>query len=52
MFSVFTTATGTIGTYPSLNKAVVAAKKLGYPATIFHDSDPFKIVKWVLPKKG
>ena len=52
MFGVFTTATGTIGTYPTLDKAVVIAKKLQYPATIFNDNNPFKVVKWIVPKKG
>ena len=52
MYNVFTSATGTIGTYPTLDKAVSAAKKLGYPAQVFADSNPFKVVKWIFPKKG
>ena len=51
MYNVFTSATGTIGTYPTLDKAVSAAKKLGYPAQVFADSNPFKVVKWIVPKK-
>ena len=47
MFDVFTSATGTTGTYPTLDKAVVAAKKLGRTAQIFNTNNPFKVVKTV-----
>jgi hypothetical protein len=52
MFDVFTSATGTIGTYPTLDKAVVAAKKLGRTAQIFNTNNPFKVVKHVCPIGG
>ena len=51
MFDVFTTATGTIGTYPTLDKAVVAAKKLGRTAQIFNTNNPFKVVKTVVARQ-
>ena len=51
MFDVFTTATGTIGTYPTLDKAVVAAKKLGRTAQIFNTNNPFKVVKIVVARQ-
>ena len=50
MFDVFTTATGTIGTYPTLDKAVVAAKKLGRTAQMFNTNNPFKVVKTVVAR--
>ena len=51
MFDVFTSATGTIGTYPTLDKAVVAAKKLGRTAQIFNTNNPFKVVKTVVARQ-
>ena len=51
MFDVFTTATGTTGTYPTLDKAVVAAKKLGRTAQIFNTNNPFKVVKTVVARQ-
>ena len=45
MFDVFTTATGTTGTYPTLDKAVVAAKKLGRTAQIFTPTILLKLLK-------
>ena len=47
MFNVFTTATGTIGYYPSLDKAVAAAKKLNFTAYIFKNDNPFKPIKTI-----
>ena len=51
MFDVFTSATGTIGTYPTLDKAVVAAKKLRRTAQIFNTNNPFKVVKTVVARQ-
>tara|TARA_Y100000114_G_scaffold46763_1_gene42598 strand:+ start:1551 stop:1703 length:153 start_codon:yes stop_codon:yes gene_type:complete len=46
MYEIFTSATGTMATtYPTLKEAIVAAKKLGYPAHIFKSGDPFTIIK-------
>lgn len=50
MFNVFTTATGTIGTYPTLDKAITAAKKLKRTAYIFNDNNPFKVVKTIIAR--
>ena len=52
MFDVFTSATGTIGTYTTLDKAVVASKKLGRTAQIFNTNNPFKIIKTICPIGG
>ena len=50
MFNVFTSATGTIGTYPSLDKAVIAAKKFKRTAYIFNNNNPFKVVKTIVAR--
>lgn len=51
MYNVFTTATGTIGSYPSIDKAVSAAKKLNFTAYIFRDDNPFKPIKTIFARK-
>lgn len=52
MFDVFTSATGTIGTYPTLDKAIAAAQKLGRTAHIFRKDNPFKVVKTVVARRS
>jgi len=51
MFNVFTSATGTIGHYKTLEEAIKAAKKLGIPAQIFRKDNPFKVVKWIFIRR-
>jgi len=49
-YDVFTSATGTIGTYKTFSEAETAAKKLGITAYIFKTHNPFLPIKTVFAK--
>ena len=50
MYSVFLVNFGfTKSVHKTLDEAIKAARKTGYQCSIFKQSDPFTIVKWVSP---